>query len=170
MKHNHPFKSNHPSGNPSLAASRGARRSSPGEKGQAMIEFALILPVLLLLTVGVIEFGRAANDYIEVGDAAKAGAQYGSQSMADAENTDNIKQAAQNSSQDIAANLGVTVAPLECGCPGAAPGACPAAGCTYPIVYLTVSTTYTFTPLFSYPGLPASYSMTGHVTVPVQTQ
>lgn len=28
-------------------------------KGQALVEFALILPVLLLLTIGIIEFGRA---------------------------------------------------------------------------------------------------------------
>jgi len=122
------------------------------------------------LVIGIIEFGRAAYYYIEVSDAAKAAAQYGSQSMADAENTANITQAARNSAQDIAAGLAVTAAPLQCGCPGAAAGGCPAAGCTYPIVYLTVNTTYTFTPVFTYTGLPASFNMTGNITIPVQTQ
>jgi Flp pilus assembly protein TadG len=170
MKRTLLFKRNQPGGAPAQSAAPGLRRSSRREKGQAIIELALILPVLLLLTLGIIDFGRAAYYYIEVSDATKAAAQYGSQSMADAENTNNITQAAQNSARDIAAGLGVTVAPLQCGCPGAAAGGCPAAGCTYPIVYLTVNTTYTFTPMFSYPGVPASFNMAGNVTTPVQTQ
>jgi len=50
--------------------------------GQAMLELALVLPVLLLLTIGLIEFGRVAYYSIEVSDAARAGAQYGAQSLA----------------------------------------------------------------------------------------
>jgi hypothetical protein len=35
-------------------------RNAP-ERGQALVEFALVLPVLLLLVVGIAEFGRLAN-------------------------------------------------------------------------------------------------------------
>jgi len=150
------------------------RRESSKEKGQAMIEFALLLPVLLVILLGIIEFGRAAFYAIEVADAARAGAQYGSQSLADAANVTNIMAAAQNNAQDMGGALTVSGNPITtCVCPGSGgvAGSCAAAltGC-YPLVYLTVTTSYTFTPLFNYPGLPASYNLTGSSTLPVQIQ
>jgi Flp pilus assembly protein TadG len=47
-----------------------------GERGQALAEFALILPLLLLLIAGIIEFGRAWNIKQAVTDAAREGARY----------------------------------------------------------------------------------------------
>ncbi len=44
------------------------------EKGAAAIEFALILPVLIVLIFGMIEFGRAYNAYLAVTHAAREGA------------------------------------------------------------------------------------------------
>ncbi len=40
-------------------------------RGQAMVEFALVLPLLLILLIGVFEFGRAWNVYHAVTDAAR---------------------------------------------------------------------------------------------------
>jgi Flp pilus assembly protein TadG len=45
-----------------------------GESGQALVEMALILPVLLLLALGIVEFGRAFNAKQVVTDAAREGA------------------------------------------------------------------------------------------------
>jgi Flp pilus assembly protein TadG len=45
-------------------------------KGQALAEFALILPVLFLLIAGIIEFGRGWNIKQAVTDAAREGARY----------------------------------------------------------------------------------------------
>ena len=45
-----------------------------GRKGQALAEFALILPVLFLLIAGIIEFGRGWNIQQAVTDAAREGA------------------------------------------------------------------------------------------------
>jgi len=45
-----------------------------GRKGQALAEFALILPVLFLLIAGIIEFGRGWNIKQAVTDAAREGA------------------------------------------------------------------------------------------------
>ncbi len=42
-----------------------------------MVEFALVLPVLLLLILGVIQFGLAFNNYLAVTDAVRAGARKG---------------------------------------------------------------------------------------------
>lgn len=47
-----------------------------GRRGQALAEFALVLPVLFLLIAGIIEFGRAWNIKQAVTDAAREGARY----------------------------------------------------------------------------------------------
>jgi Flp pilus assembly protein TadG len=44
------------------------------QQSQAMTEFALVAPVLLLLTFGIIDFGRALYFYAAAGDAAREGA------------------------------------------------------------------------------------------------
>ncbi|MDP9347920.1 MAG: pilus assembly protein [Gemmatimonadota bacterium] len=44
------------------------------EEGQATVEFALVLPVLVLLVVGIFEFGRAWNAHQVVTDAAREAA------------------------------------------------------------------------------------------------
>jgi Flp pilus assembly protein TadG len=47
-----------------------------GREGQALAEFALIMPVLFLLIAGIIEFGRGWNIKQAVTDAAREGARY----------------------------------------------------------------------------------------------
>ncbi|MGO9079968.1 MAG: TadE/TadG family type IV pilus assembly protein [Streptosporangiaceae bacterium] len=44
------------------------------ERGAAAVEFALLLPVLLLLIFGMIDFGRALNAQITLTQAAREGA------------------------------------------------------------------------------------------------
>lgn len=44
------------------------------DEGQAVVEFALIVPVLLLLVLGVFEFGRAWSAHQALTDAAREGA------------------------------------------------------------------------------------------------
>ena len=48
------------------------------QKAQGMVEFALILPLLLVLLFGVIEFGRMIFVYSVVYTASREGARYGS--------------------------------------------------------------------------------------------
>ena len=43
-------------------------------KGQALVEFALVLPLLALLIMGILEFGRAWNTKQILTDAAREGA------------------------------------------------------------------------------------------------
>jgi Flp pilus assembly protein TadG len=43
-------------------------------RGQALVEFALILPAILLLVVGMLEFARAWNLHQVMTDAAREGA------------------------------------------------------------------------------------------------
>ena len=44
------------------------------ERGQALTEFALVLPILALLLFSVIQFGIVFNHYITLTDATRAGA------------------------------------------------------------------------------------------------
>ncbi len=50
------------------------RRFARGDAGQAAVEFALVLPLLLVLVIGIIEFGRAWNEHQVLTDAARQGA------------------------------------------------------------------------------------------------
>jgi hypothetical protein len=47
------------------------------EKAQTFVEFALVFPIVLLLTYGIIEFGRMVFIYASVTGAAREGARYG---------------------------------------------------------------------------------------------
>lgn len=46
-------------------------------RGGAAVEFALIMPVLMSLVLGCVDFGRFAYDYISITNAARAGAGFG---------------------------------------------------------------------------------------------
>lgn len=50
------------------------RLKTEREKGAAAIEFALVLPLLVLLIFGIVEFARAYNVYLSVTHAAREGA------------------------------------------------------------------------------------------------
>jgi len=43
------------------------------EKGASAVEFALILPILIILVFGIVEFGIAFNNYITITHAAREG-------------------------------------------------------------------------------------------------
>ena len=49
------------------------RRLRRDTKGQALVEFALVLPILLLLILGIVEFGRAWNLAQMMSDVAREG-------------------------------------------------------------------------------------------------
>ena len=120
--------------------------------GNATVEFALIVPILIALFIGVWDFGRALNETARLASAAYAGAQYGALSGAHATDTAGIRQAARVDAVDVTGVLEITSAPY-CRCPsGAQPacdGTCGAAG--QPRMFLRVEATESFQTLFPYP-------------------
>jgi Flp pilus assembly protein TadG len=44
------------------------------ENGQSLVEFAIVLPVLLMLITGILQFGLLFHQYITLTDAVRAGA------------------------------------------------------------------------------------------------
>ncbi|MFZ5595960.1 MAG: TadE family protein [Bacillota bacterium] len=53
--------------------------------GQAMVELALVLPILLVLFMGVVEFGRIFHSYLIITNASREGARVAITGKSDAD-------------------------------------------------------------------------------------
>ena len=53
---------------------RGRLSGAAGERGQALVEFAMVLPVLMLIVLGIIKGGLLYNNYLQLTDAVRSGA------------------------------------------------------------------------------------------------
>ena len=58
-------------------------------QGQSILEFAITIPLLLLLLVGIFDLGRATFYYSSITNSAREGARYG---IINPDNTNGIKQ------------------------------------------------------------------------------
>lgn len=61
---------------PSRSAHRREPPSTLAARGQALVEFAIILPLLLVLLVMAIDFGRVFFGWVSINNAARVGAAY----------------------------------------------------------------------------------------------
>ena len=161
------------------------------DRGQALVELALVTPILTLLMLGAVELGRIAYFAIEVESAARAGASYGSVNVANAfGDPTTIQQAAMNDAPDLP-NLVATpgtacVCETVYGTANTPPLLDPTSGTTWcanssgvnPVMdscnattntsfqavveYVTVSTSAAVDPLIHLPGLPTSFTLHGY--------
>lgn len=145
---------------------------SRAQAGVALVEFALVVPLLALVLIGIVEFGRFMYYSIVVGNAANAGAEYGAQSYSYAAQTGTsggIAQAAiadaQNNIQAITANATDVCACWDdsAGTESPAPPNATQCGqsCTsgVPVTYVQVVTSGSYAPMFQYPGIPSTFSI-----------
>ena len=146
--------------------------SRTAESGQSLIEVAITLPLFLLLILGTAEMANIAWAAIQISNAARAGAQYGSQSHANAADTSGIQSAAKNDAPNIT-NMTVTSSqPCKCiSSSGTDTGnACTLTACPSPDVimpYVQVNTQAAITPFMHYTGLPVSYTLHGQALMGV---
>jgi Flp pilus assembly protein TadG len=61
-----------------MALARSPYRRARRRRGAAALEFALVLPLLITIVLGCVDFGRFAYTYIAVTNAARVGAGFGS--------------------------------------------------------------------------------------------
>lgn len=83
------------------------------ERGAAAVEFALVLPVLLLLVMGIIEFGHAYNAQLTLTQAAREGVRV----MAISNNPATARAATKNAAASLYPSLtdaNVAVSPAAC--------------------------------------------------------
>src|SRR5437899_12482110 len=60
-----------------VGAEMNFKRQIRNERGQTMTEFAFVLPILLVLLFGIIQFGIIFNNYVALTDAARAASRKG---------------------------------------------------------------------------------------------
>ena len=151
-------------------AQRGMPSFFKSQCGAAMVEFAVVLPFLVFLLIGVIEVGRYMYFGIELAHAAEAGAQYGSQTYADSQNSTAIA-AAVTADAPSTGVTSVTVTPSQVCTYGGLQTPCPsgteAPGYTY---YASVKITGFMNPLMHYPGIPSNVPITASTTMRVLNQ
>lgn len=145
------------------------------ETGQALVEAALTLPMLLVLILGAAELARVAYMSIEVSNAAEAGALYGSRNDGTAVDTTGIQTAAQNDALDVYHFTGTKVlatSSIACECEPATPTGTPTTvACSDNTTCssaklsmettLTVNTSVSITPTIHIPGIPTTYTLYG---------
>lgn len=145
------------------------KRNRSGERGGAALEFAVVLPVLLLLGIGVADFGRAFFTGITVASAARAGAQWGAHDVDNTDDTVSMRQKAEADADNI---LPITVAARQwCKCPDGSDPACTDScpdGYGQPQVFITVIVTKKLSLIFRYPGFPDSLTFRDSATFRAQ--
>jgi Flp pilus assembly protein TadG len=129
------------------------------ERGTSLVETALLVPSLMMVLMGAIDFGRAYYLANEVAGAAQAGAVYGSTNITD---TTGMTNAAKYDAPDVS-GLGVTPSwGCECsdGTKSSASCSSTPTGCSANVVYYaTVTATATYTPMFPWKGINNSMTI-----------
>src|ERR1700730_1988567 len=83
-------------------------------RGQAAVEVALVVPLLVVFMMIVGEFLRVYYTTIELNNAARAGVQYGLHSPANAANLQGMQQAALTDGSDISGMAAVATEQCTC--------------------------------------------------------
>ena len=133
------------------------------ERGIALTEVALVLPLFLILFIGTIDFCRIFYAANAMTHAARAGVQYGAQDNATAVDTAGMKKAALDAATDLGDPSLFTVTPtFFCKCSNGSSVSCVTGTCAegLPRIYVQVMVQKTFHTLVSYPGIPSTTDLT----------
>ncbi len=138
----------------SSGGSMRVNRTHQRSRGQAIVEFAILVPALVLILAIAADFGRAFTAYIAIGSAAHEGATFGMQSLVNANDSAKVRSAA------------LADAPTIMGVAPTVPNAVVSKDAQgYDRVAVTVN--YTFSPIMPIPPIPNSISLTRTVTMRV---
>jgi Flp pilus assembly protein TadG len=150
---------------------RMTKNAEGSESGQALVELALAMPLLIVLLFGAAELGLVAFEAIELSNSARAAVQYGAQTPITAADTNGMLVAAEQDAYDLYSASGTTnfaaAVSSSCMCSnGSAAASCTIASCPTSQLeqVLTVQTSATFAPLVHLPSLPAQFTLHGYAT------
>lgn len=134
------------------------------ESGSSLVELGVAMPVLFLLLMGVIDFGRAYYLANEVAGAAHAGAVYGSQYPTD---VSGMANAVKLDAPDVP-GIGASVV-WGCEC---SDGSNQIAGCSSTpscpaniVYYVQVRASAPYSPILPWPGIPSSLTLADTATM-----
>ncbi len=119
-----------------------------GARGQSLVEFAIIAPVLLILILGAIDYGRVYFAYVSVTNGARNGAHFASDGPDNAADLDGIRTSVIGDTSEL-----LDISPTN---PAVAVGT---GTDSQGRLYADVTVDYTFSTIFPWPGLPSSFDV-----------
>jgi Flp pilus assembly protein TadG len=125
-----------------MGGGRDGIRLMAGQAGQSLVEFALALPVLLLILLGLADFGRAFYYTTAIANAARAGAEFAARNAGAGANATTIGYKVCNETGFVSYSSTAT-------CPGLSTTVVPSP----PVAggdYVTVTVTYDFNLISAY--------------------
>lgn len=143
------------------------RKDGTRTRGQASVELALSLPLLLMMFLVVVETGRAFYIAISVANAARAGVQYGSQNLSTAADNAGMQAAASNDAPNLA---GMTATATHfCKCSDGSASTCLSTDCagSHRLLYTQVKTSASYSPLINFMGILPKITVPGKAVMRV---
>jgi Flp pilus assembly protein TadG len=139
-----------------MTARPGLRRRT--ERGSVAVEFALVLPILMVLVFGIIDFGRAFNAQETLTQAAREGSRLAALCNSASPSTcGDVTSRTQAAAPNLA---GMSVAPSVC--------AVGATSATDAVVTTTWTVSFSSPLVGLIPGFPSSHTLTGTGHMPCQ--
>ncbi len=144
---------------------RGRRRDFiENEEGVAATEFALLTPVLVLILMGVIDFGMYFNERMQMENLARASVDY----VLAGGNENNIMQNVivpnLDDPEEEQSEIDMTIEDV-CECDDGDTVSCSTGSCgsgDYKRRFFSVNLSRNYSTVFPYPGIPASMEISGH--------
>ncbi|MFM2123812.1 MAG: hypothetical protein RL328_263 [Acidobacteriota bacterium] len=146
-----------------------SRQRRSRQRGNVLVEFGAISVVMLLMTLGVVDFGRIYLTANKVANAASAGTSYGALSPAHYTDIEGMKQAALTDLGNVTGAEVLVTQTCRCSLGGAAV-TCPAncASPLYPMTYVQVQVTVPFKSLSKLSRVPGLTNVTARSIVRVE--
>lgn len=143
---------------------------SGSERGAAAVELAVVLPFLIVLLAGVVDYGRAYYVANTVANAARAAAEYGARNPAYSADTAAMRVYGEADAAE-SGKIYFTVT-RDCKCPPSsaysANVSCGMCGIKGPYVFIKVRASKTLSTLLRYPSLPSTITIARESTFQAQ--
>lgn len=148
------------------ALRRPARDLGRCRLGAISVELALLSPILLLLLLGAIDFGRILHEQLRLTNGARAGAQFAIENLGTSAVLTGIEEAVVRDAQVPADQLTIA-ASKACTCPSGATAVCTST-CSDglpPRMHVEVTVQRDFELWFYYPGLSSPIALSETATM-----
>jgi Flp pilus assembly protein TadG len=133
-----------------------------------MLELAVVLPVLILLAIGVMDYGRVYFTSIAVANAARAGAEYGTAMTGNQNDQTQIQDFAKLDGAEAGTMTVTSNTVCKCGATVVGCSGTTCAGYGVPRVYVEVTATKAVALILKYPGLRDTVTISRTATFRLQ--